>query len=293
MKKEKKIISHRFLNRYTMLGAILLTVYGMLAAEGVFGGIFGGIFSALASNGDLYALGVVPGALLVLAIHKRWFYPEFEGNLRGGRPATGFRLGLFILIAWALMPLNMLRHPENFGPPTLANLCLALMAGFGEETAFRGLPLSYLMRQWKDERKIPFALLLTSVLFSLVHLGNIFGGANLTITVLQLISSLCAGLFFGAVYLRSGSLWPTIVLHTLHDIVAFLDISTVSEGIMTRGVRLDDLPDLLLAVILGCVGLWLVRPAKRGEILAIWRRKWKPLPDAAGTEAEIPLDRQS
>ena len=138
-----------------------------------------------------------------------------------------------------------------------------------------------------------FQLLLTSVLFSLVHLGNIFGGANLTITVLQLISSLCAGLFFGAVYLRSGSLWPTIVLHTLHDIVAFLDISTVSEGIMTRGVRLDDLPDLLLAVILGCVGLWLVRPAKRGEILAIWRRKWKPLPDAAGTEAEIPLDRQS
>lgn len=29
MKKEKKIISHRFLNRYTVLGAILLTVYGM------------------------------------------------------------------------------------------------------------------------------------------------------------------------------------------------------------------------------------------------------------------------
>lgn len=90
MKRQKKIISHRFLNRYTVLGAILLTVYGMLAAEGVFGGIF--------------------------------------------------------------------------------------------------------------------------------------GGANLTITVLQLISSLCAGLFFGAVYLRSGSLWPTIVLHTLHDIVAFLFI---------------------------------------------------------------------
>ena len=66
---------------------------------------------------------------------------------------------------------------------------------------------------------------------------------------------------------------------TRHDIVAFLDISTVSEGIMTRGVRLDDLPDLLLAVILGCVGLWLVRPAKRGEILAVWRAKWQPLPD--------------
>jgi membrane protease YdiL (CAAX protease family) len=177
------------------------------------------------------------------------------------------------------MPLNMLRHPENFGPPTLANLCLALMAGFGEETAFRGLPLSYLMRQWKDERKIPFALLLTSVLFSLVHLGNIFGGANLTITVLQLISSLCAGLFFGAVYLRSGSLWPTIVLHTLHDIVSLLDVSSISGGVMTGNLRLVDLLDLLLSVILGGIGLWLIRPAKRGEILAVWREKWQPLPD--------------
>lgn len=71
------------------------------------------------------------------------------------------------------------------------------------------------------------------------------------------------------------------MLHTLHDIVAFLDIGTVSDGIMTKGPRLDDLPDLLLCVILGCVGFWLVRPARRGEILAIWREKWKPLPDAA------------
>lgn len=71
MKKQKKIIDHRFLNRYTVLGAILLAAYGMLASEGVFGSVFGGIIGALASDMALYTLGVVPGALVVLAIHKR------------------------------------------------------------------------------------------------------------------------------------------------------------------------------------------------------------------------------
>ena len=48
---------------------------------------------------------------------------------------------------------------------------------------------------------------------------------------------------------------------------------------MTGNLRLVDLLDLLLSVILGGIGLWLIRPAKRGEILAVWREKWQPLPD--------------
>ena len=89
MKKQKKIISHRFLDRYTVLGAILLAVYGIIAIEVV----FGIIIRVVTSRTDLLPAGSVFGALIVLAIHKRWFYPEFEGNLRGGRPGLGFRLG--------------------------------------------------------------------------------------------------------------------------------------------------------------------------------------------------------
>ena len=133
MKKPKKIISHRFLNRYTVVGAILLAAYGILASEAVFGGIIG----TLASDMALFSLGVVPGALVVLAIH---------------------------------------------------------------------------------------------------------------------------------------------------DIVAFLDISTISDGIMARAFRWEDLPDLLLAVSLGFVAFWLIRPAKRGEILALWREKWQPLPEPTAEE---------
>lgn len=137
MKKPKKIISHRFLNRYTVVGAILLAAYGILASEAVFGSIFGGIIGTLASDMALFPLGVVPGALVV---------------------------------------------------------------------------------------------------------------------------------------------------HTIHDIVAFLDISTISDGIMARAFRWEDLPDLLLAVSLGFVAFWLICPAKRGEILALWREKWQPLPEPTAEE---------
>ena len=50
----KKIISHRFLNRYTVVGAILLAAYGILASEAVFGSIFGGIIGTLASDMALF-----------------------------------------------------------------------------------------------------------------------------------------------------------------------------------------------------------------------------------------------
>ena len=286
MNKQKKIISHRFLNKHTVLGAILLTAFGMLFSEGVFGSLIGLALSIAFSSRDVVSYGMIPGALLVLAIHKRWFYPEFEGNLRGGRPGLGFRLALFALIMVLLYPVHILQNPADYGPPTAANLGLALMAGFCEETAFRGLPLSYLMRQWKDEKKIPAALLLTSLLFALVHGSNLLGGANLGSTLVQIVFALLIGFFLGAIYLRSGNLWPAIVVHVLNDVIAFLNTTAISGGTIVGGVTAEDLVDLGLCAVVGCIGLWLVRPAKRAEILALWREKWKPLPETADSFAE-------
>ena len=278
MSKQKKIRQHRFVDRFPVLAAVVLPFVALVLLQAL-GSLISLPFGVIPALGKNSAIGYIICSLLVMWLFKRWFYPEFEGNLRGGRPGLGFRLGLFILIAWALVPVNMIRHPENYAVPTLATLSIALMAGFAEETAFRGLSLSYLMRQWKDEKKLLTALLFTSALFGLVHLGNLFSGANVVLTLLQLISTFAAGLFLGAVYLRSGNLWPSIVLHTLHDIVSLLDVSSISGGVMTGNLRLVDLLDLLLSVILGGIGLWLIRPAKRGEILAVWREKWQPLPD--------------
>ena len=273
MKKQKIIISHRFLDRYTVLGAILLAVYGIIAIEVV----FGIIIRVVTSRTDLLPAGSVFGALIVLAIHKRWFYPEFEGNLRGGRPGLGFRLGLFILIAWALVPVNMIRHPENYAVPTLATLSIALMAGFAEETAFRGLSLSYLMRQWKDRNLFRQAALVSGIVFGLIHAANIFAGADPLQTLFQVIGSVSVGFIFAAVYLRTGSILPCMFYHALHDIIAIACESNVSEnGIMSaRAFWWGDVFNLAMAAVMAAAAFWLLRDAKTEQIREIWNRKWK------------------
>lgn len=284
MKRGKIIIQHHFLNRCTVPGAILLAVFGLVMSEGVFGGLFGFAFRLFFHSDMFMPYGSVLGALAVLAIYKRWFYPEFEGNLRGGRPGFGFRLALCALILWCTVPFAILREPENYGLPTVSSIGMALMAGFCEETAFRGLSLSYLMRQWKEESEIIPAVMLTSGLFALVHGSNLLAGADVGSTILQIAAALGIGVFLGAVVLRSGNLWPVIAVHTVNDAIAFLNTKGHSGGVMVGGVTQGDVIALVQCAILCGIGFWLIRPAKRREIIALWREKWRPLPQAENVE---------
>ena len=50
-----------------------------------------------------------------------------------------------------------------------------MMAGVTEEIAFRELPISYMARQWRDEKKIPLMVIIPGLAFGLTHITNIFG----------------------------------------------------------------------------------------------------------------------
>lgn len=76
-------------------------------------------------------------------------------------------------------------------------------AGIGEELLLRGLGLQALRRGLGDVA----AVVLSSVLFGVLHLGN----PNATPVAALII--VLVGLWFGAVRLRSGSLWMPIGLH--------------------------------------------------------------------------------
>ena len=50
---------------------------------------------------------------------------------------------------------------------------------------------------------------------------------------------------------------------------------TISEGyVLTHAVGWSDVIDLILCILLGIAGLYLVRPEKRAEIIEIWKQKW-------------------
>ena len=50
-----------------------------------------------------------------------------------------------------------------------------------------------------------------NLIFGLMHIGNIVNGAKLSIALIQGIATIFGGFLFMALYLRTGSIWPSIV----------------------------------------------------------------------------------
>ncbi|MBX3099455.1 MAG: CPBP family intramembrane metalloprotease [Salinibacterium sp.] len=104
--------------------------------------------------------------------------------------------------------------------------------GVFEEFWFRGVTLRSL-RTWTPLR----AALFSSALFGLAHLSNVVFGANLWVTVAQVVGAACYGVGFAALRLRGTPIWVLIVLHAITDIALQLgDVSSAWRwGIMIGG----------------------------------------------------------
>ena len=124
-------------------------------------------------------------------------------------------------------------------------------------------------------------MLITSVIFALVHAVNLLAGAPLGITIVQIVNAMGLGMFLCAVFLRSGSLWPGIIIHTFFDAIAFMDTSSLTtNGTFKSDVTVSSAMDLVgFAFIIAAVAvaLYMMRPSVRGEIVETWKKKWNPV----------------
>lgn len=235
-------------------------------------------------------IGMVLSVVIMMGVYKLWFRPEFEGMLKGDLP-LGFLLGLieliYVVVTFAVS--MMFGYELNIKPLTSVIIFSSLGAGLGEEFIFRGVLISTLMRQWKDQNKFRSAALVSGIVFGLIHATNVFAGADPLRTLLQVIGAVGIGVIFTAVYLRSGSILPCMFYHTLHDIIAIAGESEVTEtGIITASkINMGDGANLVMSLVLAAIALWLLRPEKNEEMRALWNRKWKlqePVEQKTGTE---------
>ena len=235
-------------------------------------------------------IGMVLSIAIMMGVYKLWFRPEFEGMLKGDLP-LGFLLGLieliYVVVTFAVS--MMFGYELNIKPLTSVIIFSSLGAGLGEEFIFRGVLISTLMRQWKDQNKFRSAALVSGIVFGLIHATNVFAGADPLRTLLQVIGAVGIGILFTAVYLRSGSILPCMFYHTLHDIIAIAGESEVTEtGIITASkINMGDGANLVMSLVLAAIALWLLRPEKNEEMRALWNRKWKlqePVEQKTGTE---------
>jgi membrane protease YdiL (CAAX protease family) len=155
-------------------------------------------------------------------------------------------------------------------PPTGLLLSVFLntaLAGISEELACRGV----LYQGLRSRLAVWPAALLSSGLFGACHLMNGFFIGNFTVAGAQAIAAFMTGMTFMAIRIRTGSLYPGIILHALWDfgllsLLFVLMKGLDSPGDMFRGVTALALLSPLLAVLLNFLyGLFLLRHAARDE----------------------------
>ncbi|MBQ6365900.1 MAG: CPBP family intramembrane metalloprotease [Oscillospiraceae bacterium] len=290
--RERKIREHRFLNKHTIPGVLLLMLGAHLIVEILLSNL-AGIPFAIIFRENVSAVTALSEAInifaafLVLSLYWRHFYPEFEGNLKGGSQVGKWTLfGVAAALVFTLWDVIQNHGSSRIGFPGSVNILAGLMAGVCEETIYRGVGTSYLMRQWREEKKILPAMIITSTVFGLIHLVNLSGGSPLVIVIPQVINAGVIGMLLCAVYLRSGNLIPVMVLHTLNDFGKLMFIDVLQEG---GGYSADItispaefIPLIVSLVVYLAAALYLVRSSKRKEIIALWDKKWNQADPTSG-----------
>jgi membrane protease YdiL (CAAX protease family) len=97
--------------------------------------------------------------------------------------------------------------------------------GFLEEIIFRGFLFQMMA---KDNLKT--AIIVTSITFGIGHIINLLNGAELVPTLLQICYAISAGYLFAVMLVKSKSLWPQIITHS---VVNMLSVFAVENDITT------------------------------------------------------------
>lgn len=123
-----------------------------------------------------------------------------------------------------------------------------LSVGFFEEIIFRGILLMLFIERFSSKKNgVWIAVISSSILFGLVHLINLFNGAALGDTLLQVSYSMLMGMLWAVMFLRTQNLWLTMVLHATYNFFGqvMFYLGTVNHRFDTYTIG--------ITIILGCL----------------------------------------
>ncbi|MGN6744094.1 MAG: CPBP family intramembrane glutamic endopeptidase [Amnibacterium sp.] len=186
--------------------ALVVTVGGALVLATALPALPG--YSVTGPSQSLVLVLVLAALALALVATLRWWR-----STGFTRPAEWRDMGLY----W--LPVVLLLAPfvagVRFPSPTALGILLLAYLGTAvfEETLWRGLVLRLLspLGIWP-------AVLLSSLLFGLGHLGNSALRGFSMLIVAQAFGAAVQGVGLAAIRLRTNTIWPLIGIHLLHDL---------------------------------------------------------------------------
>jgi membrane protease YdiL (CAAX protease family) len=163
---------------------------------------------------------------------------------------------------------GLARHPE--AGATVVSLSAGALS---EEILCRGLVLYALVRVWGTSRGGTIgSAVVASLLFAVLHLTHVFTyGVSFSSASLLTVQTFVVAIWWAALVVRSGSIWPAVFAHFVVNMVVALQQLTmpmIGDASVVHG-RL-----LVFSLLLGVLGIWmLARASLRSH-----------LPEAQGVE---------
>ena len=160
-------------------------------------------------------------------------------------------------------------------PMSMILLGLFSVVGIGirEECIFRATIQNILAKKYANSVKgIWITAIVSAVVFGLIHMTNIIAGVEVLSALVQSFTNIGIGLFFAALYLRSGNIWVLVLIHTLTDTAGLASsVFTYQNEIAVMSAL--PLQSIIGGVIFVGISAFLLRPSKCEEILERFRRE--------------------
>ena len=213
-----------------------------------------GVIKAIIRSGVIIALATF---ILAFFITRAWQL-KFQWNLKLGKSKNFQWLALILLLIFSvwfaffnsfvtLAPsladlLCFWQWDFSTFEVTLNSVLAAIEAGIFEET-LRYLNLVILLVAMRNFKyRMIFAIVISSILFSLSHLGNLGISTflikfDLETTLQQVVYTFGAGMLFAVIYLYTGKLWLSISIHGLVDLIALSEtpLTRIVSPLITNG----------------------------------------------------------
>jgi len=250
-----------FLTKYPVLSIISLAISWFVLIM-LFAGTAAGLLNKKMGDTTTLIIGHLAGIICVFILLWRLGWLKGAGITRSGTYQT-WLIAIIGTIYFALASLYSFYGTPSFDFSNLFNLSssggiliMQTMVCIDEELLFRGAILYILVRGWGNTQKGLFgSVILMSAIFGLFHIIWFISSGITLATSFLLAEAIIISIWWAAMVLKGGSIWPAFLAHFVVNTVVALQ--GISEKIIQPDLQIY-IKLLLFSLPLGIIGFWLI-----------------------------------
>jgi len=167
-----------------------------------------------------FTISIIVGIIIIRTLH--WQFTEI-GICKVQKDTLKKVLFFLPLIIIEILPFFTGLNDKNNSLRIILLIAFTVIVGINEEIYFRGIILSLF------RKNIIKSIIVSSVLFGIVHIANSFSNTNYLYIILQVAFAFVIGIVYAETVIITKSIIPAILFHSMHDFVAMVTNDSV-EG---------------------------------------------------------------